>query len=173
MRPPTLEIPATPNRDLPDMRQLQRAIDPAAATPARRADIPIGMIIEGNERYWFAHGSKPQSGQMMEVTRAVEDKFAKLRPDLAIKLLDRPRRSRKTKVRSPLRRVDGGQAVRDLVPGGVEIKMNGRTGRAVHGLGRDWKRDSLARAMRKFSAASARSGLSSSARSNWTMACEV
>src|SRR5207244_8639813 len=79
MRQPTLEIPATPNRDLPDMRQLQRAIDPAAATPARRTDIPIGMIIEGNERYWFAHGSKPQSGQMMEVARAVEDKFRECR----------------------------------------------------------------------------------------------
>src|SRR5213595_2390560 len=62
MRPPTLEIPATPNRNVPDMRQLQRAIDPAAATPARRTEIPIGMIIEGNERDRFAHRSEPQSG---------------------------------------------------------------------------------------------------------------
>jgi len=99
----------------------------------------------------------------MKVTRAVEDKFRELRFDLAIKLLDRPRRSREAEARSPLRGINGGQAVRDLVPGGVEIKVNGRIGRAVHGLGRDWKRDSLARATRKFSAASAKSGLSSSA----------
>jgi hypothetical protein len=27
--------------------------------------------------------------------------------------------------------------VRNLVPGGIEIKVNGRTGRAAHGLSRD------------------------------------
>src|SRR5438105_15355312 len=111
MRPPTLEIPATPNRDLPDMRQLQRAIDPAAATPARRSDIPIGMIIERNERERFVHRSKPQSGQMMKVTRTVQNKFADLRPDFAIKLFDGPRRSRKAQVRSPLRRINGRQTL--------------------------------------------------------------
>ncbi len=163
MRPPALEIPATPNRDLPDMRQLQRAINPGAATPARRTHIPIRVIVEGNERDRLVRRSKPQSGQMMKVARAVEDKFRELRFDLAIKLLDRPRRSGEAEVRSPSRRINGGQTVRNLVPGGIEIKVNGRTGRAVHGLSRDWKRDSLARAMRKFSAASAKSGLSSSA----------
>jgi len=99
----------------------------------------------------------------MKVTRTVQNKFADLRPDFAIKLFDGPRRSRKAQVRSPLRRINGRQTVRDLVPGGVEIQVDGRIGRAVHGFGRDWKRDSLARAMRKFSAASAKSGLSSSA----------
>src|SRR4029453_8492155 len=89
MGPPTLEIPATPNRDLADMRQLQRAINPAAAAPARGADSPIGVIIEGTERDRFAHRSKPQSGQMMKIARAVEDKFGELRPDPVIKLLDR------------------------------------------------------------------------------------
>ena len=74
--------------------------------------------------------SKPQAGQMMKVARAVKDKFRELRFDLAIKLLDRPRRSGEAEVRSPLRRINGGQAVRNLVPGGVEIKVNGRTGRA-------------------------------------------
>src|SRR5207247_1845468 len=125
--------------------------------------IPIGVIIERNERDRFVHRSKPQPGQMMKVARAVEDKFGELWPDLAIKLFDRPRRSRKTKARSPLRRINGRQTVRDLVPGGIEIKVSGRIGRGVHGFCRDWKRDSLARATRKFSAASAKSGLSSSA----------
>ena len=99
----------------------------------------------------------------MKVTRAVEDKFRELRFDLAIKLLNRPQRSGEAEARSPLHRFNGGQTVRNLAPGGVEIKVNGRIGRAVHGLSRDWKRDSLARALRKFSAASAKSGLSSSA----------
>src|SRR5205823_10467481 len=88
MRPPALEIPATPNRDLPDMRQLQRAINPAAATPARRADIPIGVIVEGNESDRFGRRSKPQAGQMMKVARAIKDKFRELRFDLGGIVLD-------------------------------------------------------------------------------------
>jgi len=137
MRPPTLEISAAPNRNLPDMWQLQRAIDPAAATPARGPDVPIGMIIKGDERDRLVCQSKPQSGQMMKVPRAAEDKFGELRPDLAIKLFDHPRRSRKTEARSPLRRINGWQTVRDLAPGGVEIKVNGRMGWAIHGFRRD------------------------------------
>jgi len=73
MRPPALEIPATPNRDLPDMRQLQRAINPGAATPPGRTHIPIGVIVEGNERDRFVRGSKPQAGQVMKVARTIKD----------------------------------------------------------------------------------------------------
>src|SRR5205085_9324273 len=61
MRPPALEIPATPNRDLPDMRQLQRAINPGAATPARRTHIPIGVIVEGHGGDQFGRPSEPNS----------------------------------------------------------------------------------------------------------------
>ena len=74
---------------------------------------------------------------MMKVARAIKDKFRELRFDLAIKLLDHCRRSREAEARSPLRGINGGQAVRNLMPGGVEIKVNGRIGRGVHGLSRD------------------------------------
>src|SRR2546429_9098431 len=111
MRPPALEIPATPNRDLPDMRQLQRAINPGAATPARRTHIPIGVIVEGNERDRFVRRSKPQPGQMMKVTRAIKDKFRELRFDLAIKLVDHCWRSREADARAPLRGINGAHAV--------------------------------------------------------------
>ncbi len=116
------------------MRQLQRAINPAAATPARRTNIPIGVIVEGNERDRFMRRSKPQAGQMMKVARAVKDKFRELRFDLAIKLFDRSWRSGEAEARSPFRGINGGQAVRNLVPGGVEIKMNGRIGRRLSRL---------------------------------------
>jgi hypothetical protein len=46
VRPPAFEIPATPDAHLLDVRQLERAIDPAAATPFRRTDVPIRMIVE-------------------------------------------------------------------------------------------------------------------------------
>ena len=46
--PPALKIAAAPNADAPDMGELQRTIDPAAAAPLRRANVPIGMIVERN-----------------------------------------------------------------------------------------------------------------------------
>jgi len=46
MRPPALKISASPNCRLSDVRQFQCAIDPASATPAWRANIPVRMIIK-------------------------------------------------------------------------------------------------------------------------------
>ena len=44
--PPALKIAAAPNRDVLDVRKLKRAIDPAAATPFRRSNVPVRMIIK-------------------------------------------------------------------------------------------------------------------------------
>ena len=49
VRPPALEISAAPNRDVLDLCKLERAIDPAAAPPFRRANVPVRMIIKRNE----------------------------------------------------------------------------------------------------------------------------
>lgn len=46
VRPPVFKIPQTPNRDMLDMRKLERAIDPTTAGPARRRDRPVRMIVE-------------------------------------------------------------------------------------------------------------------------------
>ena len=47
--PVELEIAAAPDRGASDMGELEGAVDPAAAAPIGRADVPIGMIIEGDE----------------------------------------------------------------------------------------------------------------------------
>ena len=104
---------------------------------ARHEGVSPALSDLENDRDRFVRRSKPQPGQMMKVTRAIKDKFRELRFDLAIKLLDHCRRSREAEARSPLRGINGGQAVGNLVPGGVEIKVNGRIGRGVHGLSRD------------------------------------
>ena len=49
VRPPTLEISATPDRDVLHMGKLKRAIDPTAASPFWRANVPIRMIIKRNQ----------------------------------------------------------------------------------------------------------------------------
>ena len=70
MRPPAFEISATPDRDLPDVRQFQCAIDPAAATPARRANIPIRMIIKRDYGDGLIDISNPQGAEMVKIARA-------------------------------------------------------------------------------------------------------
>ena len=46
VRPPALEISAAPNRDVLDVRELERAIDPSTTTPFRRTNVPVRMIIK-------------------------------------------------------------------------------------------------------------------------------
>ena len=123
-RPPALKISASPNCRLPDLRQFQCAIDPAAATPAWRANVPVGMIIKRNQRDRLRASSKPESGQIMKVARTVKNESAEMRLDFAIKLFDCPGRSGETKARPPFRRINPRQIICDLAPGIVEIEMN-------------------------------------------------
>ena len=58
--PPALKIAAAPNRDVLDVRKLKRAIDPAAATPFRRSNVPVGMIIKRNENDRLRQPPKPK-----------------------------------------------------------------------------------------------------------------
>src|ERR1041385_3502988 len=46
VRPPTFKISAAPDRHVLDVRKFECPIDPAAASPFRRAHIPIRMIVE-------------------------------------------------------------------------------------------------------------------------------
>jgi len=45
-RPPAFKITAAPNTNSFQLRKIKRAIQPIAATPFRRANIPIGMVVE-------------------------------------------------------------------------------------------------------------------------------
>jgi hypothetical protein len=46
VRPPALEISTAPDCDVLDVRELKRAVDPSAAAPFRRPNVPVRMIIE-------------------------------------------------------------------------------------------------------------------------------
>jgi len=74
VRPPAFKISAAPNCDVLYVGKFQRAIDPTAATPFRRAHIPVRMIVEGNKCDRVRDPSEPERSQIVEITRAVEQK---------------------------------------------------------------------------------------------------
>ena len=61
-RPPALEVSTTPHLYFFHPRKFERAIHPAAATPARRAHVPVRMVIEGDKDERFAQPPNPQRG---------------------------------------------------------------------------------------------------------------
>lgn len=84
VRPPAFEISAAPNCDVLHMRQLERAIDPTAAAPFWRTNIPIRMIIKRNKNNRISQPAKPKRAQVMEVAGAIENKWRKPRLELAV-----------------------------------------------------------------------------------------
>jgi hypothetical protein len=62
----------------------------------------------------------------MKVARTVENEFAEMRLNLAIKLFDCSGRSGETKPRTPFRGISRRQTVCNVAPGAVEIEMKGR-----------------------------------------------
>src|SRR5712691_11248448 len=67
VRPPAFKIPAAPDRDVLNVRELERAIDPAATTPFWRSNIPVGMIIKRNENNRLRDATKPKRAQIMKI----------------------------------------------------------------------------------------------------------
>src|SRR5438034_10099504 len=55
VRPPALEITATPNTRAPHVREFQCATDPATTSPFRQPHIPIRMIVERHEDHRYAN----------------------------------------------------------------------------------------------------------------------
>src|SRR5438477_1208321 len=60
VRPPALEISAAPNRDVLDLRKLERPIDPTAASPFWRTNVPVRMIIERNKDDRLSQPAQPE-----------------------------------------------------------------------------------------------------------------
>lgn len=87
-RPPALEISATPDTGFLEERQFQSAIDPAAAAPAWRTNVPIRMIIERDEDERFGEAPKPERAQMVKIAGAINEKRPEPRTELAKKFLD-------------------------------------------------------------------------------------
>ena len=62
-----LETAATPDADAFDAGIFQRAIDPRAARPIRRADVPVGMIVEREEGERLVKLPLPDGAQVVEI----------------------------------------------------------------------------------------------------------
>lgn len=108
--PPAFEITAAPDADLFNVRQIQGAVHPTAATPFGRANVPVRMIIERDEHDWFVSPPNPERGKMVKISRAVQNKSAKLRCDFLEEGFDKTWWRGKTKMRPPLARIQVGQA---------------------------------------------------------------
>lgn len=121
--PPALKIAAAPNADAPHMRELQRTIDPAAAAPFWRTNVPIGMIVERNNDERLPDTPDPERAQMVKIARAIKQKWREPRFKFAIELVDQPRRHGEAKLRPPLARINNGQAKRLIPPCVIQIEM--------------------------------------------------
>ena len=122
-RPPAFEIPATPDANLLDEGKFECTIDPATATPAGRAHVPIRMVIEGDEDERFAQPSNPQRGQVMKVARAINQEWPDSRSVFAKKILDQTRRRGETQTRAPFSRIHDRQVAREIRPGIIEVEV--------------------------------------------------
>src|SRR5690349_15596937 len=83
-RPPALKISAAPYTDFFDVRQLESAIDPCAASPAGRRDRPVRMVVERNDRVCRVGMSRPQRAEMMEIAGTVDNERGEMRLNAAI-----------------------------------------------------------------------------------------
>ena len=91
-RPPALEISAAPHAYFFHMRQFERPIYPAAATPARRPDVPVRMVVERDNYEWLGYLADPKGGEMMEIPGPVEDERRQRLLRFAVKFLGQTRR---------------------------------------------------------------------------------
>src|SRR5205814_3761387 len=102
-------------------RRFERPIDPAAATAARQAHVPVRVIIKRNEDEWFGHLAHPQRREMMEISGAEEDERFLWR--LLIKLFHQPRGRGEAKRRPPSGGIQRPKRERNSGPGIIQIKM--------------------------------------------------
>src|SRR5205809_558923 len=96
MRPPAFEIPAPPDRDMLHVLELESAIDPTAASPLRRRDRPVRMIVERNENERLDESAQPKRAQVMIIARAVKRERREVRLNFEVKSFDDSRRCRET-----------------------------------------------------------------------------
>ena len=122
-RPPALEIPAAPDAHFFQQGKLEGPIYPTATTPARRAHVPIRMIVERNKNEGLSQAAGPKRREMMEVPGAVKNERGEVAAHIVVEGFDRTRRRRKTERRSPegcVQRFEGKDAGR---PSLIEIEM--------------------------------------------------
>lgn len=122
-RPPALKISTTPNADALHMWQFEHAIDPTAATPFRRAHVPVRVIVQRHDNHRLRRPPDPKRSQMMKVTGSVKQKGRETRLKFAVELVNQTRRRGETKLRPPLARFNNRQAKRLVPPRVIQVEM--------------------------------------------------
>ena len=106
VRPPAFKIAATPDAHALHMRKFERAINPTSATPFRRPNVPVGMVIEGDEDDGLGKRTQPKGGQIMKVARAIKQEWRRqIRLMFSIELFDQTGRRGETQLRPPTPRI--------------------------------------------------------------------
>ncbi len=73
-----LEVAASPDGDVADGGEFQGAVDPSAARPVGGADVPVGVVVEGDDSDRLLDAAKQNAGEIMEVARAIENEIGEL-----------------------------------------------------------------------------------------------
>src|SRR4051794_34089606 len=87
-RPPAFEIPATPDADLPEPGKFESAVDPAAASPAGRPQVPVWMVVERQKDKGIRDLPGPKRTQMMKIAGTIKYERGDSRFVFAVKFLD-------------------------------------------------------------------------------------
>lgn len=123
-----LEIGATPDADALHLGIFEGAIDPRAAGPVRRADVPVGMVVEGEEGEGLAELAHPDGAQMMEIAGTGKREGAEFGGVLRGEGIDLRRRGDEAESLGFLADVDprqGGTAVcGDEIPGVIRLETD-------------------------------------------------
>ncbi len=126
-RPPIFEATQSPDACQGERgRQIQCAIDPAAARPTGRPNIPIRMIVKGDQRERLIRKSlQPKRGQMMKIARPKKQvrRPRNDRRNFPVERLDRGAWRDEAQARSPGPQIDPRQVTQNPWPRPVEIQM--------------------------------------------------
>lgn len=123
-----LEVAATPDGDALDARILERAIDPGPGGPEGRADVPVGMIVEGEKRERLLKLPRPDGAQVMEIAGAEQGEGAEFAPVFGGEGVDLRGGRDEAEGFGFLAHIDGGEAERvafgDKIPRIIRTKKN-------------------------------------------------
>jgi hypothetical protein len=121
------EIAAAPDADAADVGELEGAVDPSAAGPVGGADVPVGVVVEGDDGDGLVDAAEEDGGEIVEVARTVEDEVGEVGVNRVVEGVDFRAFAVVAELGAPCEEVEGGEAFRGD-PGVVEVEVEGGAG---------------------------------------------
>ena len=125
--PVEFKIAAAPDGRAGDLWKLQSPVDPAAAAPVRRANIPIGVVIEGEEGNGPGEIAEPDGAEVMEIAGAKEGEGAEAGLDGLVEGIQEGGRGAVAEARPPFAEIEV-MIEYPMRPRPVEIDVRRREG---------------------------------------------